>query len=72
MCVCALSRFSHVLLFDSMDYSLPGSSIHGILQARILKWVALPFSKKRVRLCNFEQLEARIIDLENTFKFEVL
>ena len=28
-----------------MDYSLAGSSIHGILQARILEWVAIPFSK---------------------------
>ena len=27
-----------------MDCSLPGSSVHGILQARILGWVALPFS----------------------------
>ena len=28
-----------------MDYSPPGSSIHGILQARILEWVAIPFSR---------------------------
>ena len=28
-----------------MDYSLPASSVHGILQARILKWVAFPFSR---------------------------
>ena len=27
---------------DPMDYSPPGSSVHGILQARILEWVALP------------------------------
>ena len=26
-----------------MDYSPPGSSVHGILQARILVWVAIPF-----------------------------
>ena len=33
-------------LFDPMDYSLPGSSVHGILQARrILEWVAIPFSR---------------------------
>jgi len=25
-----------------MDYSLPGSSVHGIIQARILEWVAMP------------------------------
>jgi len=28
-----------------MDWSLPGSSIHGILQAGILEWVATPSSK---------------------------
>ena len=31
--------------FDPIDYSLPGSSAHGILQARILEWVAIPFSR---------------------------
>ena len=29
-----------------MDYSLPASSVHGILQARILEWVAIPFSRE--------------------------
>ena len=28
-----------------MDCSPPGSSVHGILQARILEWVAMPFSR---------------------------
>ena len=32
-------------LCDPMDGSLPGSSAHGILQARILEWVAVPFSR---------------------------
>ena len=31
-------------LSDPMDYSLPGSSIHGILQARVLEWGAIAFS----------------------------
>ena len=31
-------------LHDPMDHSLPGSSIHGILQARVLEWVAIAFS----------------------------
>ena len=31
-------------LCNPMHYSLPGSSVHGILQARILEWVAVPFS----------------------------
>ena len=30
--------------FDPLDYSLPGSPVCGILQAEILKWVAIPFS----------------------------
>ena len=36
---------SRVQLCDPIDYSPPGSSIHGILQARILEWVAMPFSR---------------------------
>ena len=35
---------SCLTLSDPMDCSLPGSSIHGICQARILEWVALAFS----------------------------
>ena len=34
-----------VTLCDPMDYSLPGSSVHGILEARILEWIAIPFSR---------------------------
>ena len=32
-------------LCDPMDCSPPGSSVHGILQARILEWVAIPFAR---------------------------
>ena len=32
-------------LCDPMDCSLPGSSVHGILQIRTLEWVAIPFSR---------------------------
>ena len=43
---CMLSRFSRVsTLCKSMDRSLPGSSVHGILQARILERVAVPSSR---------------------------
>ena len=39
--IVAVQSLSHVQLFcDPMDCSLPGSSVHGISQARILKWVA--------------------------------
>ena len=33
-------------LWEPMDYSLPGSSAPGILQARILEWIAMPFSRR--------------------------
>ena len=36
---------SCLTLCDPMDWSPPGSSVHGILQARILEWVAIPFSR---------------------------
>ena len=32
-------------VFDPMDCSLPGSSVHGIFQARVLEWVAISFSR---------------------------
>ena len=40
---------SCLTLSDPMDCSLPGSSILGIFQARVLEWVAIAFSKKEVR-----------------------
>ena len=33
------------LFCNTMDYSPPGSSVHGILQERILEWVAISFSR---------------------------
>ena len=33
-------------LCDPMDCSLPASSVHGILQAQMLEWVAIPFSRE--------------------------
>ena len=44
--VCVLSRFSSVQLCKPMDYILPGSSVHGILQARILEQIAMPSSRR--------------------------
>ena len=38
----AKSLQSYPILCDPVDCSLPGSSVHGILQARILEWVASP------------------------------
>ena len=33
---------------DPMECNLPGSSIHGIFQARVLEWVAIAFSVNRL------------------------
>ena len=40
------SEVTHLcpILCDPMDCSLPGSSVHGIFQARALEWVAIAFS----------------------------
>ena len=37
-------------LCDPVDCSLPGSSVHGILQARILEWVAISSSRRSSQL----------------------
>ena len=39
-----LHCFSHIRLCDPMDHSLPGSSVHGSPEARILEWAAISFS----------------------------
>ena len=43
--VCAKLLQSCPTLCEPMDYSPPGSSVHGILQARILEWAAMPSSR---------------------------
>ena len=44
----SLSRVRLSRLIDLMDRSLPGSSVHGIFQARVLEWVAIAFSRFHV------------------------
>ena len=45
VCVCVCAQ-SCLILCGPMDYSLPGSSGHGIFQARLLEWVAISFSRE--------------------------
>ena len=40
---------SCLTLWDPIDCSPTGSSLHGILQARVLEWVAISFSKKNAK-----------------------
>ena len=47
---------SHVRLLDPMNCSLPGSSVHRILQPRILEWVAISFSRGTSRPRNWIQV----------------
>ena len=42
---CVVVTQSCPTLCNSMDYSSSGSSVHGILQARMLEWAAIPFSR---------------------------
>ena len=35
----------YLILCDPSDCSLPDSSVHGIFQARIMEWLAIPFSR---------------------------
>ena len=47
--VCVLSSQSCLTLRDPMDCSLSGSSVHGILQVRILEWITMPSSRESSR-----------------------
>ena len=44
VCVCVCSQWCPILC-DPVDCSPPGSSVHGVSQARILEWVAISFSR---------------------------
>ena len=56
VCVCECGKGecvhaqSYPTLCDPMDYSPPGSSVHGILQARMLEWVAILFSRDQTHI----------------------
>ena len=49
--------------YDPMDYSLPGSSIHGIFEAKILKWVAISFIRGSSRLQDQTWAAGRIFNI---------
>ena len=56
LCMRAQLLQSCLTLCDPMDYGLPGSSVHGILQARILEWVAICFSSFSLQLYLFQNI----------------
>ena len=59
---------SCLTLHDPMDCSLPGSSVHGIFQARVLEWVAISFSVDLLLVANsYRALDALASILFNFF-----
>ena len=63
-------------LSDPMDYSLPGSSVHGIFQARVLSGVPLPsldrtFTKPHLKILIFSSFMYQITDSKAWFPFKV-
>jgi len=59
--VCVLVAQSCLTLWDPIDCSPPGSSVHGLLQARILEWVAIPFSRRSSQPRDWTQV-SHIVD----------
>ena len=47
-------------LSDPMDCSLPGSSVHGIFQARVLEWGAIAFSTMCIRVAKIKMTVTRV------------
>ena len=71
--LCAKSLQPCPTLCDTMDCSPPASSVHGTLQARIMKWVAMPFSKRifptpRLNPCLLSLLHCLVAYLPLAFK----
>ena len=59
--VCVLVAQSCLTLWDPIDCSPPGSSVHGLLQARLLEWVAIPFSRRSSQPRDWTQV-SHIVD----------
>ena len=65
VCVCVLVAQSCLTLFNPINCSPPGSSVHGILQARILEWVAIPFSS----MCIYIYIMNTIYNIHNIYSY---
>ena len=59
---------SCLILHDPVDCSLPGCSVHGIFQARVLEWVAIAFSNlmtKQQQLVDKAEQKSRTLNVSN-------
>ena len=59
---------SCLTLSEPMDCSLPGSSAHGILQARVLEWGAIAFSYLCIIILKYLSLYSSVIAFKGTLK----
>ena len=59
-------------LSDPMDYSLPGSSVHGIFQAGVLEWGAIAFSIQNVQVGLIPEMQRSLIIKEDINKDSLL
>ena len=50
-------------LSNPLDFNLPGSSVHGIFQARVLEWGAVAFSNNYHNIINFLLVEIKVLSL---------
>ena len=55
-------------LLDPMDCSLPGSSVHGIFQARVLEWGAIAFSEPHSKITQFGEFKGKNEEEWETFR----
>ena len=64
---------SCLTLGDPMDCSLPGSSVHGIFQARVLEWGAIAFSRERISEGKLKPLFFLfLVDLRDNSLFKIV
>ena len=69
-CVKVKSLSKCPTLRDPMDYSLPGSSVHGIVQARVLEWVAIAFSEFTIYNLQFTHYYLVIIPIKYFLEYQ--
>ena len=62
---------SCLTLSDPMDCSLPGSSVHGIFQARVLEWVAIAFSMATAEFSTLVALLSAALSQHHLSGFEI-